>query len=262
MDDTLLPIGRFARATGLTVKALRHYDEVGLLRPAHVDDSSGYRYYEAAQVRTGETIRRLRSLEVPVSEIALVLTSDDKARREHLVTHGYRLHERYGDNLRAMLELDALVKAEEELVPDEPLAFDLVDEPGLRLAAVMRHARQDEMGDTVSHLLRTTRAWLREQDVEPVGAPVGVFRFGDVEGWHHLEIGWPVTATAALDDRLGVHAYPASRAASLEHLGYADAHETNQRFIAAVLRAGFEASQAIRMVYLSEERYRVVWPVR
>ena len=43
MDD-LLPIGRFARATRLSVKALRHYDELGLLRPAFVDPSSGYRY--------------------------------------------------------------------------------------------------------------------------------------------------------------------------------------------------------------------------
>jgi DNA-binding transcriptional MerR regulator len=262
MDDTLLPIGRFARATGLTVKALRHYDEVGLLHPAHVDDSTGYRYYDAAQVRTGETIRRLRSLEVPVPEIGLVLTSDDEARRERLVAHGHRLHERLDDNLRAMLEVGALVQGDEELVPDEPLAFDLVDEPELRLAAVVRHVSQDEIGDTVLHLLQTTDAWLRDQDVEPLGPPVGVFRFGDADGWHHLEIGWPVTAAAVLDDRLGVHVYPASRAASLEHIGYADAHETNQRFIAAVLRAGFEASQAIRMVYLSEERYRVVWPVR
>lgn len=40
----LLSIGRFARISGLTVKALRHYDDVGLLRPARVDDATGYRY--------------------------------------------------------------------------------------------------------------------------------------------------------------------------------------------------------------------------
>ena len=36
--NELLSIGRFAQLTGLTAKALRHYDELGLLRPAHVDD--------------------------------------------------------------------------------------------------------------------------------------------------------------------------------------------------------------------------------
>lgn len=43
--STLVPIGRFSRLCGLTVKALRHYDEIGLLKPARVDGSTGYRYY-------------------------------------------------------------------------------------------------------------------------------------------------------------------------------------------------------------------------
>ena len=54
MDD-LLPIGRFC-ATRLSVKALRHYDELGLLRPAFVDPSSGYRYYRPAQANQAEAI--------------------------------------------------------------------------------------------------------------------------------------------------------------------------------------------------------------
>ena len=47
--EQLMPIGRFARLTGLTVKALRHYDEVGLLRPAAVDPDTGYRSYAPDQ---------------------------------------------------------------------------------------------------------------------------------------------------------------------------------------------------------------------
>ncbi|MDQ3876000.1 MAG: MerR family DNA-binding transcriptional regulator [Actinomycetota bacterium] len=42
-QEGLLPIRRFARGRGLTVKALRHYDESGLLQPAYVDEESGYR---------------------------------------------------------------------------------------------------------------------------------------------------------------------------------------------------------------------------
>ena len=66
----LLSIGRFARVSGLTVKALRHYDDIGLLRPAHVDDSTGYRYYTLAQARDAEAIRRLRRLDVPLEDVA------------------------------------------------------------------------------------------------------------------------------------------------------------------------------------------------
>jgi len=45
----LMTIGRFSRLTGLSVKALRHYDELGLLRPAAVDGQTGYRSYSSAQ---------------------------------------------------------------------------------------------------------------------------------------------------------------------------------------------------------------------
>ena len=46
----LLTIGDFSRMTFLTVKALRHYHDVGLLEPARTDPSSGYRYYRPEQV--------------------------------------------------------------------------------------------------------------------------------------------------------------------------------------------------------------------
>ena len=46
----LIPIGRFSRLTRLSVKALRLYDEMGILPPAHVDGDTGYRYYSWRQV--------------------------------------------------------------------------------------------------------------------------------------------------------------------------------------------------------------------
>src|ERR1043166_5233461 len=72
----MLSIGRFADASGLTVKALRHYDEIGLLVPARVDPDNGYRYYDAAQVEDAVTIRRLRALELPLDEIGALLEAD------------------------------------------------------------------------------------------------------------------------------------------------------------------------------------------
>ena len=79
--DNLLPIGRFSKATRLSVKALRHYDELGLLRPAFVDPSSGYRYYRPAQANQAEAIRILRSLEMPLEEIRAVLGDAGGDRR-------------------------------------------------------------------------------------------------------------------------------------------------------------------------------------
>jgi hypothetical protein len=139
--------------------------------------------------------------------------------RDRLVAHGFRLHERFDDDVRALVEVSAIVQSGEELVPEQPLEFELADEPELRLAAVMRHVHQDDVASTAVRLIGVTHDWLREQAIEPVGRPVGIFRFGDADGWHHLEIGWPVSEDAAFDDRLGLHVYPAARAASLEHDG-------------------------------------------
>src|SRR5215468_2303794 len=56
----LLRIGEFARLTKVSVKMLRHYDRIGLLRPVRVDESTGYRYYTAAQLPRLNRILLLR----------------------------------------------------------------------------------------------------------------------------------------------------------------------------------------------------------
>jgi PPM family protein phosphatase len=65
----LLTIGAFARASGLTPKALRLYDDTGLLPPAAVDPESGYRLYEPAQLDRARLIARLRRIGMPLAEI-------------------------------------------------------------------------------------------------------------------------------------------------------------------------------------------------
>ncbi|MGI5271850.1 MerR family transcriptional regulator [Nonomuraea sp. CA-218870] len=76
MDDDLLPIGRFARLGRLSVKQLRRYDELGLLRPAWVDPVTGYRYYRASQARVALAIGLLRSLDVPLPVVGRVLAGE------------------------------------------------------------------------------------------------------------------------------------------------------------------------------------------
>ena len=68
VPDDLLTIGRVARLSGLTTKALRHYDRVGVLRPAEVAGTSGYRLYRREQVEQARQIRILRELELPLDE--------------------------------------------------------------------------------------------------------------------------------------------------------------------------------------------------
>jgi DNA-binding transcriptional MerR regulator/effector-binding domain-containing protein len=80
-----LSIGEFSRATYLSVKTLRHYHEVGLLEPAQIDPSSGYRYYRPDQIGTAQIIRRLRDLEMPVERVKGVLDATDLRARQALI---------------------------------------------------------------------------------------------------------------------------------------------------------------------------------
>ncbi|HEY7144865.1 MAG TPA: MerR family transcriptional regulator [Streptosporangiaceae bacterium] len=69
----LLTSGEFARQAQLTPKALRIYDETGLLRPGHIDPASGQRRYGAGQVRLGRLISMLRGADMSLAEIRLLL---------------------------------------------------------------------------------------------------------------------------------------------------------------------------------------------
>jgi DNA-binding transcriptional MerR regulator len=69
-------IGDFSRLTQVTVKALRHYDDLGLLKPAHVDPVTGYRSYAGAQVPRLNRILALKDLGLSLEQIGEFLDSD------------------------------------------------------------------------------------------------------------------------------------------------------------------------------------------
>lgn len=94
--DALLSIGRFAELTGLTVRALRLYDRLGVLPPAAVDFASGYRYYAEAQVEEGRLIRSLRALNLPLPEVRALLHAD--------ASDAERILERHRTQLRGEIE--------------------------------------------------------------------------------------------------------------------------------------------------------------
>jgi len=71
----LLTVGLMARRSGLAVKALRHYDRTGLLRPAAVDGATGYRLYRGDQVAEARLVRLLRSLDLPLGQVRVAVAA-------------------------------------------------------------------------------------------------------------------------------------------------------------------------------------------
>lgn len=80
----LMSIGEFAHEAGLTPKALRIYDDLQLLRPAEVDDSSGYRYYASDQLDAARLIAALRRIGMPLARIRVALEPRPSAAAEEL----------------------------------------------------------------------------------------------------------------------------------------------------------------------------------
>jgi len=103
MSDDLLGIGAFALLSGLSVTALRHYDDIELLRPASVDPHTGYRRYTTDQVRAARLIGTLRTVELPVEDVRAVVT-DPETTADVLGRHRTRLADR-AHALSALVEV-------------------------------------------------------------------------------------------------------------------------------------------------------------
>jgi DNA-binding transcriptional MerR regulator len=80
-------IGEFARRSRLSAKALRLYDELGVLVPARVDKASGYRYYDVAQLEAARLVAMMRQLDLPLAAIKELLARDPVDAAERIAAH-------------------------------------------------------------------------------------------------------------------------------------------------------------------------------
>ena len=111
--DTLVGIGEFSKMTYLSVKALRHYHDVGLLEPADIDPSSGYRRYATGQVPVAHAIRRFRELDMPIDEIRVVLQAPDAAAGDRaLLRHLERMQQQLEVTQQTVASLQSLLSGQ------------------------------------------------------------------------------------------------------------------------------------------------------
>jgi len=82
-----ISIGEFARRSRLSLKALRLYDERGVLVPARVDQASGYRYYDKAQLEAARLVVMLRQLQLPLAAVRELLACDPADAAARIAEH-------------------------------------------------------------------------------------------------------------------------------------------------------------------------------
>jgi DNA-binding transcriptional MerR regulator len=240
----MFTIGEFSRATHLSVKALRHYDDLGLLVPADVDPSTGYRRYQAAQVPSAHLIKRLRDLDMPLPQIRQVLAAPDVVTRDAAISAHL---ERMESTLARTQETVAALRLLLTRVPESAIERRIV--PATPVAVV----REVVAWDDIEGWLASALAALHER-VEATGPDGAVY-----EPLFFEEHVGEVTAFVPVASSSEVLA-AGSFAVAVHHGAFDRVDETYGVLGSHVTALGIDAGGAIREHYLDDTATEVLWP--
>ncbi len=104
----MIRIGDFARLARISVRALRHYESKGLLKPAHVDARSRYRYYDLQQLGSLERLLLLKELGFPLAAVRDLLAVSPAEFRAALKRHQTALQRRLREQEALLAQVNAL----------------------------------------------------------------------------------------------------------------------------------------------------------
>lgn len=263
-----LPIGDFSRMTHLSVKALRHYHDVGLLVPAEIDPASGYRFYEPAQVPVAQVIRRFRDLGMPIDEIRTVLQAPDvESRNQVIVAHLQRMESELAATQSVVASLRSLLDR-----PPAPIEVEHRSVAPVQALTISGEVAVAEL-DTWWHVaFRELDTALAEAGVPAAGPRGALFS----AGFFQLEVGEvvgfiPVRQEIGSQGRARMQDIPSAELAVAVHQrSVADLDQTYGALGTYVAEREIGVDGPIREQYLvsvfdtddeSRHRTEVCWPV-
>ena len=148
MKKNLLTIGDVSKKTGCSIKSLRYYDSIGLLKPIYVDPNTNYRYYNFEQTKIVEIIQLCILLDIPLKDVKeLTIKNDNTMDYSNLIEYGRKITKEKIIKLQNNLDfLDTLKDEIERLNSydnDEEKSFH-IDEKYYYVMPIF----EDEMNDT------------------------------------------------------------------------------------------------------------------
>ncbi|NPV59984.1 MAG: MerR family transcriptional regulator [Actinobacteria bacterium] len=267
----LFSIGEFSRVSKISVKALRHYDERGLLKPGHVDARSGYRYYSSAQLAEANLIRLLRSLQLPLEDIRLFLRERDPGRRRALLEgHRKNMEEQLSRYRSILSSIERIIAGGGEGMRREVGLRELA---GQNILSVRLRTDYDRLGGSIVKAFGDIHAILGERGEHPSGPPFSIY-YG--EEWDEkdidLETCVPVARPMGGRGRVQGKELPGCLVAFTMHNGpYHELAEAYQALDLWIRKEGYAYAGASREVYLvgfdqvrdeADLRTEVMFPVR
>jgi DNA-binding transcriptional MerR regulator len=259
-----LTIGEFSKMTYLSVKALRHYHDVGLLEPAEIDPASGYRRYGTDQVATAQAIRRFRDLDMPLEQVRAVLEAPDLASRNRaLVDHLEAMQLQLERTQHTVASLQALLTT-----PGAPRAIDYRTLPPTAVLAIRATVAFDAASEWLDVAYPELHAALEGAALSPAG-PDGAlyhdafFEAGEGETVAFVPVAVDLTALQpAATGRAIALDLPATRVAAMVHDGpFDDLDQTYGALGTVVAELGLGAEGPIREIYLADDCAEVCWPI-
>jgi DNA-binding transcriptional MerR regulator len=259
-----VPIGEFSRMSHLSVAALRHYQEAGVLAPVEVDAATGYRRYGVDQLGDAHLVRRLRDLAMPVPEVAVVVAAGPGPARDTAIRrHLERMERELAHTQDVVASLRVLLSRD-----GPPIRVSYRSEPPIEAAAVAARVARPDIG-----------AWCQQAfsrllgAVEPVAPPGATYADdffaadeGEIVAYAPIHVGLHLPAGVARIE------LPAVRLALAVHEGpYAEIDRTYGALGRHVAEHDQPADQPIRETYLvgpshtdRPETYRteICWPIR
>lgn len=248
----MFKIGEFSKLCRISVKTLRYYDEVGLLRPASVDRFTSYRYYSAEQVSQLNRILALRDLGLSLEQVGQVLQGGLSAEqlRGMLRLKQAELEQHLAEEEDRLRRVAARLKQieQEGAMPTNEVVLKEV--PALRVAAL--RGIVDNYG-AQGVLWNELGEYMQRRGLKPTGPCFTIdhgeeYRERDVD----LEVCEPVDA--ALDDAGAVRVYdlPAvpQMASTVHHGSYDGLYAAYQAFMAWIESNGYRIVGPNREIYL------------
>ncbi|BBL67329.1 MerR family transcriptional regulator [Methanoculleus chikugoensis] len=255
-----IPIGTFSRITHLSQKALRLYDERGLLVPAARDICTGYRYYTFAQVERGIRIRHLLWLGFGLSEVEAILEARERGDAGTIREHFAR---RLAETEREIGRLHAIA---EVLRTQDPLngGFRMsITEPVIKDIPATRALSRRERGvyqEAIPRMIGEICAYVYPADGrQPAAKVTGPIMFICHDEEYRetdadIEVALPIAGSVNLDGTaIGVVTLPAGRFASVLHTGpYPGVGKAYERLFAYMNEHRLVPAGPSRELYLND----------
>jgi DNA-binding transcriptional MerR regulator len=270
--DDLMSIGQFAKASRLSLKALRLYDRKDLLKPHRIDVQTGYRYYDKGQLERARMILLLRSIDMPLDKIKEVLVAPTTTS-SNLVEHYWGgVEARMQHGRRVVDHVYLILRGEEKRMPYRVEKKELAD------AMIISISDEVSIVDLIPFIDRSIanlRAFAVEVGLEVTGPPMGIYH-GEVNEDNNgpVEICLPFEGEAMPTDVITVRTLKGGPVAytstTVEQARFPEILQAYDAVHEWIRQRGHQISESPREIYLAAEDevgqhepfIEIAWPFR